>query len=122
MYVFCKSGFCPKADNLQPAYGQAHFPDSEKHNNLRLLVAPANENGALSINQDVRLYASILDKGASVQHQIKEGRAAWIQMVDGLIEVNGKALKSGDGAQIEDMDNIEIKAQKDSEFLLFDLV
>lgn len=111
----------PKADNLSPAYAQRHFSDGEKHNKLRLLVTPESAEGALSIHQDVRLYACLLDEGASVAHKIKQGRAVWIQMVDGSVDVSGTRLKSGDGARIEDMDNIEIKAQKDSEFLLFDL-
>jgi len=112
----------PKEDGLTPAYGQKNFPDSEKRNTLRLLAAPTNENGALPINQDVRLYASLLDAKASVTYSLKKDRAAWVQVVEGEINVNGSVMTNGDGAAIEDVESIKITAQKDSEFLLFDLV
>ncbi|MGB9154114.1 MAG: pirin family protein [Alphaproteobacteria bacterium] len=111
----------PQAEGLPPAYAQANFSDEEKHNKLRLLVAPKGAEGALPLNQDVRLYASVLDAGAGVSYPLKKGRGAWVQVVDGAIDLNGVAMKSGDGAAIDDVSDLQIKAQKNSEFLLFDL-
>ena len=112
----------PQAEGIKPGYAQRHFPDSEKRNTLRLIAAPANENGALPIQQDVRLYASLLDAGKTVEHHLAKDRGAWVQIVDGAIDVNGVHMTSGDGAAIEDVETLQIKAQADSEFLLFDLV
>ena len=41
--------------------------------------------------------------------------------MDGAIDLNGVAMKSGDGAAVDDVSDLQIKAQKNSEFLLFDL-
>jgi redox-sensitive bicupin YhaK (pirin superfamily) len=112
----------PNKQNLTPAYVQSHFTDEDKHNVLRLLVAPHATENNLTINQDVYLYASLLDAGASVTHDLKPGRAAWIQMVDGEIEIAGHKLKTGDAAKIEDAGVLKLMALKNSEFLLFDLV
>jgi quercetin 2,3-dioxygenase len=76
---------------------------------------------ALDINRDARIYASVLDAGVSVVHDVAAGRAAWVQVVDGGIRVNGELLKAGDGAAIERTDWIEIAAVEKAEFLLFDL-
>jgi redox-sensitive bicupin YhaK (pirin superfamily) len=111
----------PDQDGLPPTYRQASVPDTAKHNTLRLVVAPGGGDGVLDIHQDVRLYASLLDRGASVTHTLGRGRGAWIQVVDGAIEANGQALKAGDGATIEGVDRIDIRATQDAEFLLFDL-
>ena len=111
----------PQTDGIKPAYAQTSIPENEKRNALRLVAAPNGESGALPIHQDSRIYASLLDKDATVTHELKKGRGAWLQVAEGMLDVNGTVMKSGDGAAIEDVDVISIKAQNDSEFLLFDL-
>ena len=76
----------------------------------------------MHINQDVRLYASVLKSGETVSHELADGRHAWIQLISGSLEVNGGALKAGDGAAVSDEAVVNIKALADnSEFLFFDL-
>ncbi len=111
----------PDREGLKPTYRQATVPDSAKRNTLRLVVDPAGSDGALAIHQDVRVYASLLDKGVKVSHELAPGRGAWIQIVDGTVEVNGQTLKAGDGAAIEDAKTIDIAAKTEAELLLFDL-
>ncbi len=111
----------PERNGLPAAYRQANFPDEAKRNRLRLIVAPGGPDGALHINQDVRVYASLLEAGASVSHELAAGRGAWVQVVDGDIDVDGKPLTAGDGLAIEDVDRINIAARSEAEFLLFDL-
>ena len=118
---FLQIWILPERDGLPAAYRQAHIPDEAKRNTLRLIVAPGGPDGALDINQDVRVYASLLDDGASVSHKLAAGRGAWVQVVDGDIEVNGKTLTSGDGLAIEDVERLDIAARGKAEFLLFDL-
>ena len=118
---FLQIWIIPDKAGHQPSYGQVNIPDAEKKNALRLLVGPEDRADALRINQDAKLYGSLLDAGQSVSYQLAEGRGAWVQVVDGAIEVNGTALKSGDGAQIEDVSDLSITAKEATEFLLFDL-
>jgi redox-sensitive bicupin YhaK (pirin superfamily) len=118
---FLQIWILPARDGLPAAYRQANFPDAAKRNVLRLIVAPGGPDGALDINQDVRVFASLLDAGASVSHKLAPGRGAWVQVVDGGIEVNGQALSAGDGVAIEDAAQLDIAARGKAEFLLFDL-
>jgi hypothetical protein len=118
---FLQIWIIPERQGLPAAYRQAHVADDEKRNNLRLIVAPGGKNGALDVNQDARVYASLLDPGKSLSHKLEAGRGAWVQVVDGAIEVNGTTLQSGDGLAIEDVEDIAIIGVKPSEFLLFDL-
>lgn len=118
---FLQIWITPKMPNLRTTYRQARFDDTDKHNSLQLIVAPGGPEGALDVNRDAHIYASMLDAGASVTHDLAWGRAAWIQVVDGNIYVNGEALDAGDGAAVEKIDHIEVTAVAKTEFLLFDL-
>jgi redox-sensitive bicupin YhaK (pirin superfamily) len=111
----------PEAAGITPGYQEKRFDDDSKRGRLRLLVAPDGPNGALDIHQDVRLYASLLDKGAELRHELAPGRHAWIQVVSGRLEVNGVELAHGDGAAVSDETRLEFAALDDAEILLFDL-
>lgn len=118
---FLQIWIIPERQGLPAAYRQTHVSDDEKRNRLRLIVAPEAQDGALGINQDARIYATLLDAGKNVAHALEKGRGVWVQVVDGVIDVNGTTLRTGDGVAIEEVDSIAISAFKDSEFLLFDL-
>src|SRR5262245_7170586 len=118
---FLQIWILPERNGLPAAYRQANLTDDAKHNTLRLIVAQGGPDGALHINQDVRVYASLLDEGVSVSHKLAAGRGAWVQVVDGKIAVNGKTLTTGDGLAIEDVERLDISAKAKAEFLLFDL-
>jgi redox-sensitive bicupin YhaK (pirin superfamily) len=105
----------------EPSYEQKTFPESEKRGKLRLIASPDGKDGSVTIHQDARLYVSLLSPGQSVTHQLAKGRAAWLQVANGAVELNGKALAQGDGAALENESKLEIKAGQDSEILLFDL-
>jgi quercetin 2,3-dioxygenase len=112
----------PEKKNLQPGYEQKLFAPEEKHGKLRLVASRGGDDGSVHINQDVKLYASILKNGEEVSFDLAEGRHAWIQLISGTLDVNGKTLKKGDGAAISDETTLTIKAlDSNSEFLLFDL-
>jgi redox-sensitive bicupin YhaK (pirin superfamily) len=44
-----------------------------------------------------------------------------IQRIEGNVSVGGEMLAAGDGAAIEDADEISIESRSGSELLLFDL-
>jgi len=112
----------PKEDGLTPAYRQKSFPDGVKENRLRLLVSGDGSDGALAVNQDIAVYASLLDEGKTLTHALAPKRGAWLQVVDGAVDLNGQRLHAGDGAAIENerLLTIEGRAPR-SDFLLFDL-
>ncbi len=112
----------PEKTNLQPGYEQREFKPEEKQGRLRLIASRGGDDGSVHINQDVRLYASILNGGERVEHVLDEGRHAWIQLISGSLELNGTTLEAGDGAAVSNESKLEIKAgSSNTEFLLFDL-
>lgn len=111
----------PAKEGIKPAYEEKNFKDEAKKNTLKVIVSPEGKDSSLKINQDVSIYASLLDEGKSLTHPIQKGRGAWVQVVKGTIDLNGKVLNSGDGAAIEDEKELRFLAKKNSEVLLFDL-
>jgi quercetin 2,3-dioxygenase len=110
----------PDRHGHEPGYEQKSFPEEEKRGKLRLIASPDGANGSVAIHQDARLYASLLSPGQQVEHQLGVGRFGWLQVAKGAVELNGKALKQGDGAATDDQKLI-LKATEESEILLFDL-
>jgi redox-sensitive bicupin YhaK (pirin superfamily) len=112
----------PEKNSLTPSYEQKLFAPEEKQGKLRLVASRGGDDGSVTVNQDVSLYASILANGEPVTHKLADGRHAWIQLISGSLDVNGETLNAGDGAAISEEKALRIKALADnSEFLLFDL-
>jgi redox-sensitive bicupin YhaK (pirin superfamily) len=111
----------PARRGLPPGYEQKNFPVASRRNQLRLVAAPDGADGALTLGQDVRLYASVLDVGRTVAHALASGRYAWVQMARGALTLNGQPMQAGDGAAIRQETTLTLAATEDAEFLLFDL-
>jgi redox-sensitive bicupin YhaK (pirin superfamily) len=114
----------PDRQGLKPSYEQKTFAAEEKLNRLRLVASPDASEGSVTIHSNARVYGSLLEPGASVKHALAQGRGAWIQVVSGAIDVNGKRLAACDGAGIENEQLLTITGRSESgrsEFLLFDL-
>ena len=111
----------PAARGIEPGYEQKFFDPAEKQGKLRLLVSQDGANGSLKINQDARLYGTILSPGETVEHSLDAGRHAWVQVARGTVRVNGEVLKEGDAAAVSDADTIQVVGEQSAEALLFDL-
>ncbi|NJL69220.1 MAG: pirin family protein [Microcoleus sp. SM1_3_4] len=111
----------PDTNGLPPSYEQKEFTLAEKHGKLRLVAARDARDGAVKINQDVDLYAAVLDKNSRVVHGLQPNRHAWVQVARGAILLDGLTLVKGDGAAISDRSEVAIEATENAEILLFDL-
>ena len=118
---FLQIWIVPEVDGLEPSYAQKAFTDEDKRNRLRLVVSPDGRDGSLGIHQDVRIYASVLDRAEGLTHPLETGRRAWLQVIKGTVRVADATLESGDGAGIDAHESITVEAVEDAEFLLFDL-
>jgi quercetin 2,3-dioxygenase len=111
----------PERTGLPPSYEQKAFAEADKRGQLRLIAAPDGRDGALTIHQDVELFAAVLNANEIVAHDLQNGRSGWVQVARGQIELNGQLLGEGDGAAVAHERRIELKARTNAEVLLFDL-
>ncbi|MBG6146283.1 redox-sensitive bicupin YhaK (pirin superfamily) [Labrenzia sp. EL_208] len=118
---FLQIWIVPEADGLNPNYEQKAFPDAERRDTLKLIGSRNGREGSVVIHQDVDLWASLLSAEKSVSFDIKPGRKVWLQIVKGKLSVDGLSMAAGDGLGLLDAGKIDLVAQENSEFLLFDL-
>jgi redox-sensitive bicupin YhaK (pirin superfamily) len=111
----------PDRRGHEPGYEQKAFPEAEKRGKLRLIASPDGKDGSVTIHQDAKLYASLLQPGQEVKHELEKGRYAWLQVAKGAVELNGQSLNQGDGAAVSDERQLVVKGTADAEVLLFDL-
>ncbi|MGB2832457.1 MAG: pirin family protein [Methylotenera sp.] len=111
----------PARPDLLPSYAEKHFTAEQKHNRWCLIATPGGREGAITIQQDVSIYATLLDKDQTICRVMVDERCAYLQLISGEVLCNGTLLAAGDAAKIEIEQQIEIKAQSNAEFLWFDL-
>jgi quercetin 2,3-dioxygenase len=118
---FLQIWILPAADGLPPSYEQRSFPLVARQGRLCLVGAPDGRQGAVTLHQDVLLYAGNFDGAEEGTLLLAPGRKAWIQVVRGSISVNGTGLDEGDGAAVEGDSELVFRGGKAAELLAFDL-
>ena len=110
----------PEREGITPSYEQKAFSAEERSGKLRLVASRGGDDGSVTIHQDVKLYATLLDGGAAVTHSFADGRHGWVHVARGEATLNGQPLHAGDGAAISDERSITLTGDG-AEVLLFDL-
>lgn len=121
---FLQIWILPNTKGLKPAYQQFEYAEAEKSGVLRLMAGPdrGTTPPAAFINQDARMYASVLGEGQALDLPVAPGRYAWVHCVQGAIDVNGVVMRSGDGLAVSDERALAIRGGTGGgELLLFDL-
>ena len=113
----------PEREGLEPSYEQKAFPADERTNRLRLVASPDGADGSLTIGQDARIILATLEQDQQVSHSLREGRHAWLQVLRGAVDLNGRSLAAGDGAAVSEESGLALRAggPSESEVMLFDL-
>ena len=111
----------PERRNLPPGYEQKTFTDEERRGSLRLIASSDGREGSVTINQDARVYAGILNAGKEIDYRLEGNRYGWLQITRGTIDLNQVELKQGDGAAVSAEGNLSITSHDEAEVLLFDL-
>lgn len=118
---FLQIWLLPDTKDLPPSYEQRNFSPAKNPGKLHLVAARDGQEGAVTVHQDVDLYAAVLEPGDRVSHTLQPQRHGWIQVARGAITLNGLPLDKGDGAAISQETDVVIEATTDAEILLFDL-
>ncbi len=121
---FLQIWIVPDRNGVAPGYQQLHFPREAKLRKLLLVASNEKRDDLIHVQQDAKLYVSVLEQGHSVTHTLSPQRHAWVHIARGSARINGHVLSAGDGAAISAEAKIEISgepAAEAAEVLLFDL-
>jgi len=109
---FIQTWIVPKKKGLKPNYGSCR--GNVTKNQLHHLVSSVDDDSVstpVKVNQDVDTFASELEKGTKVTHEIPPGRQAYLLCVEGAVTVNGQTLEKHDACEIKGSGGlIEIEA------------
>lgn len=111
----------PNRNGVTPSYEQTFFDAAEKLGKLRLVASPDGSEGSVTIHQDAKLYAALLDPAHPAEHVLPPGRRAYLHVARGAASLNGLELAAGDGARIEGESALRLESAGSAEVLLFDL-
>jgi quercetin 2,3-dioxygenase len=111
----------PSVTGIRPSYEQKAFGDEDKRGRLRLVASPDGAEGSVTIHQDARVYATVLDSERPVVHTLRPGRHAWVHVARGALTLNGERLAAGDGAAASKEPSLTLVGAPDAEALVFDL-
>lgn len=111
----------PNRKGATPAYAERSFGNDSAKPGLTLVASRDGRDGSVSLNQDAEFWLARLAEGAKATHALKPGRHAWVQVAEGEVVLNGRALRAGDGAALSEEADVTLTAKTPAQALLFDL-
>jgi redox-sensitive bicupin YhaK (pirin superfamily) len=111
----------PAARGIPASYEQSRVETEAKRGKLALIAGPEGSGAAVTIHQDARVYATLLDGDESVTRTIAPGRRAYVHVARGGVEVNGVVMAAGDAARVENEAKVTLSKGDAAEVLVFDL-
>jgi redox-sensitive bicupin YhaK (pirin superfamily) len=111
----------PDHTGLPPGYEQKSFSAESRQSRLKLIASRDGREGSVTIHQDAKIYAAILDEDDTLEHRFAPGRRGYLQVATGDLVVDGHLLRAGDGARIAQAERVSLGSPKRAEILLFDL-
>ena len=119
---FIQMWFIPSERDLPPFVEQKAVEREERTDRLHPLVSNEHDN-ALPIHSDAQVYSCFLEGGHSVEHSLKNGRGAYIYVLEGdTAEINDNKIKVLGAAQAIGAMDIHISSAGDTELLLVDVL
>src|SRR5512140_4021829 len=70
----------PSARGIAPGYEQKHFDAAAKRGRLRLVASPDGADGSVTIHQDARIYAALVDGAETIEQSIDPARQAYVHV------------------------------------------
>lgn len=108
----------PNKLGVEPVWDAREFPKEPADGALTLLVS-GDGKAPLSINQNAYIYVGKLPEGSELVHPVHQ--QAYLLVSEGELELDGKLMKKGDGAEITGEQSFSLKALSDADVLVIDV-
>jgi redox-sensitive bicupin YhaK (pirin superfamily) len=118
---FLQIWIMPGQTGIAPSYEQKNFSAQRQPGQMTLVASNDGREGSLTIHQDAAMSVLDLNAGQTFDYAPQAGRKIWVQVARGAANLNGQALRAGDGAAISDEAKLEFQATDKAEILVFDL-
>lgn len=123
---FLQIWILPPARRLPIRYDHQEYSLEERQNKLLHIVGNISNKDevALHLNQDINMYVSeFTEEGAAVQFTLEKGRQAYVNNIEGRIEVEGMAtLNERDSLEVVGPATLDFKyAGENAHFIIIEM-
>jgi quercetin 2,3-dioxygenase len=122
---FLQFWILPDTPGLRPENQQRQFTREDRHNRLLRVFRPAADgdsgDGAVAVHQDATVDVAFLDPGVAVEHEIADGRAGYLYLIDGEAALGETQLGTGDAVQVVGRERLSLRAVAPAELILIDV-
>ncbi len=101
----------PDTRNVSPRYEQKNFDETQRVNQLQVLVESVNssDESTLKIHQDAKISRIDLEQGQSLEYRLKsKDHGVFIMNISGSTQVAEQALDERDAIGISEIDSLRI--------------
>lgn len=118
---FLQIWIIPNKMNISPRYGQMEYNVND--NEIKTLIQPETAEGTLRLQQNAwfKMAKFDADKETTITVEDPENNGIYIFLLNGSIEVDGNQLESRDAIGIWETENVNIKTNDKSEFLVIEV-
>lgn len=117
---FIQFWILPSTEGLDDAVQQQQFSIEDRTDRWLTIMSPAGEPG-LDLHQDARALVTHLQQDARVDHEVADGRGAYLYVIDGAATLNDETVKSRDAVKVRGPEHLAITAQEPTELILVDV-
>lgn len=118
---FLQIWIIPEHRGDEPEYFQTPVDYQDAQNNFLQIAGPGQDDARVNLRSDTHVFLVRLDAGTTIRKDFAPGRIGFLQIVDGMVDIEGNRLSAGDGLQFEAMSKCSISAGSNAELLLFDM-
>lgn len=112
----------PNEKNVKPRYDQITLNADDRKNKFQQILSPDPDDEGVWIHQNAWFSLGSFEKGRTADYKLrKSGNGVYIFVIKGDATINGQLLNSRDGMGIQDIENIQMTADSDSEILLMEI-
>lgn len=111
----------PNKQNITPRYGQMNYEVAE--NELKTLIQPETQEGTLRLQQNAWFKMAKFNANKTLQLKVEDPKnnGIYIFLLNGSLTVDGKNINTRDAIGVWETENIDVKINDDSEFLVIEV-
>ena len=111
----------PNRGGEKPSWGAKPFPRGDRAGQFVTLASGYDDADALPIRSDARVVAATLKAGETAEYRLGIDRRGYLVPAVGAVEIDGVRIGARDGAAIDQVDLVTVRALEDSEVILVDV-
>ncbi|WP_296349081.1 pirin family protein [Winogradskyella sp.] len=113
----------PNEQSVEPRYDQVTLNVNDRENKLQQVLSPNPEDSGVWIHQDAWFNMTNLDEGKTLTYNLNkpEKNGVYVFVLKGDATINNQSLNERDGFGMWDINDIDIKADSNTELLLMEV-